>query len=293
MNMVGHIQKSGIMKKIWGKKMSEVKPMLLTEIEFSPDVFSKYANWIFQEKQNGVRAIFHIKHGKITSVRGRRNNPLLHLFPELAELQLGDFEAIIDGELCVLDSTGKSVFYGGINQRDKKLHIENVKKFNATFVAFDLLYLNGEVVVDKPYSERLSLLKGVISDTTLQTFRVAENITNPQEYWVSKVVAENREGLVIKNPTGHYEVDTRSKNNLKLKNYKQTEVLIEKTEQNNAGTKIYGKATINGVDIEVECQVGGVKPESLKVGEKVPVVYLDIVGNRLVQPHKIKGFGLE
>jgi ATP-dependent DNA ligase len=267
----------------------------LTEIEFTPDVFEKHKDWYFQEKENGVRVIGHFKHGKLSSVRGRRNNPLLHLFPELAELQLADFEGIIDGELIVADSTKKSIFYGGINQRDKKLHVENVKKFPATFVAFDVLYLNGQVLVDKPYSERLSLLKGVVanSDTAIQTFRVVENIANPKDYWDNKIVAENREGLVLKNPTGHYEVDTRSKNNLKLKNYKQTDVLIEKTEQNNAGTKIYGKATINGVDIEVECQVGGVKPESLKVGEKVPVVYLDIVGNRLVQPHKIKGFGLE
>ena len=273
--------------------MSEIKPMLLTEIDFSPDVFEKYKSWCFQEKENGIRAVAHIKNKKISSIRNRRNVPILNLFPELAELEFDtDFDAIIDGELCVFDSTGKSIFYGGINQRDKKLYPENVKKFPATFVAFDVLYLKGQVVVDKPYSERYSLLKGVISDTTIQTFRIAKNIDNPQEYWESKIVKENREGLVIKNPTGYYEVDTRSKNNLKLKNYKNIDVVIDKVEQNNAGTKIYGKINIGGVDVDVECQIGGVKPESLKVGEKVPVVYLDIVGNKLIQPHKIKGFGL-
>jgi len=212
------------------------------------------------------------------------------LFPEFATLQLsGDFDAIIDCELIVADSTGKSVFYGGINQRDKKFYPENFKKFPATLVAFDVLYLKGQVIVDKPYSERYSLLKGVISDTTLQTFRVAENVANPKEYWDNVVVKENREGLVVKNPAGRYEVDTRSPNNLKLKNYKQIEVLIDKTEQNNAGIKIYGKVNINGVDVDVECQVGG-KGMDLKVGEKVPVVYLDIVGNKLIQPHKVKGW---
>ena len=136
------------------------------------------------------------------------------------------------------------------------------------------------------YQKRYGELKASFSDN--QFFKVAELIDNPAEYWKDKVVAENREGLVIKNPKALYEFDTRSKQYLKLKNYKEVEVVVDSLESNKAGTKIYGNAVICGNQIDVECQFGGI--DDLQVGQKVPVQYLDIVGKRLIQPHKMKGW---
>jgi bifunctional non-homologous end joining protein LigD len=265
--------------------MSEIKPMLLTEMEFTPDVWAKFGTWLFQEKENGIRAIGHFKNGKMTSMRGRRNNTLLHLFPEFTQLKLNEeCDAILDGEVIVADEKGRSMFYGGINQRDKKLHPENVPKFPITFVVFDVLYLKGQVVVDKPYSERLALIQTLFSDTA--NMRVVKNIENPKEYWENKVVKENREGLVIKNPNGKYEVDTRSKNNLKLKFYKIAQVIVDALENNPKGVKVSGH-TADGLLAEVQWSSSGF--ENIKIGDTIPVEYLDVVNNKMVQPHKVKG----
>jgi bifunctional non-homologous end joining protein LigD len=262
----------------------EIKPMLLQEIRIDSLAFDEYRNWFWQEKANGIRVIVHIKDGRISAVRNRRNYPCLHLYPELKELDFGKVNAILDCELCVFDKQHKSMFYGGINQRDKKLYEANVKKYPVTLVAFDLLYLNGVILFGHPYKERLRLLTENFKDTV--NFEVVANIKNPKEYWENVVIPEGREGLVIKNPEAIYELDSRSKNYLKFKSYNQVDVIITGLEANPKGAKIFGKAIIDEKPIDIEAQFGGI--ENLKVGDVVPVEYLFIEGNKLIQPHKVK-----
>jgi ATP-dependent DNA ligase len=266
-----------------------VEVMLLTELENEQreTAFDDYKGYFFQEKFNGHRALILIENEEIVSIRNRRDNACFHLYPELKELTFkGIKQAILDIEMCVFDNQGKSIFYGGINQRDKKLYQEHIKLYPITAVVFDILSLNDDVKVAFPYEERYKLL--VDNFQNQEHFKIVENIANPKEYWDNVIVPQEREGLVIKNPKAYYEAGVRSKENLKLKNYKQVEVIIDNTEENPKGLKIYGKAVINGNNIEVEAQMGGIF--NLNVGDKVPVEYLDIVGNKMIQPHKIKGW---
>lgn len=266
-----------------------VEVMLLTELDNGKreTAISDYKGWIFQEKYNGFRALVLIRDEKIVQIQNRRNNACYHLFPELHTLTFkGIKHAILDSEICVLDNQGKSIFYGGINQRDKKLYQAHIKLYPITAVIFDVLELNDVSVLGLPYKERYEKLKANFQNQ--EHFKIADNIGNPQEYWDSVVVPQEREGLVIKNPEASYELGIRSKEYLKLKNYKQVEVIIDNTEENPKGLKIYGTAFINGNKIEVECQMAS--QFSLKAGDKVPVEYLDVVGNKLIQPHKIKGW---
>jgi ATP-dependent DNA ligase len=268
-----------------------VDVMLLTELENGQreTAFDSYKDYLFQEKFNGHRAIILIEKGQIVSIRNRRDNACLHLYPELKSLNFNNIEhAILDCEIVVLDEKGKSIFYGGLNQRDKKLYQAHIKLFPITAVVFDILEFDNGSLLHLPYSERYAVLKGNFQNQ--EHFKVAENIENPKEYWDSVIVPQEREGLVIKNPKAVYELGVRSKEYLKLKNYKVVDVVINSTEQNPKGLKIYGSAIVNGNDIVVEAQFGGIF--DLKAGDKVPVEYLDIVGNKMIQPHKIAGWKL-
>jgi ATP-dependent DNA ligase len=262
----------------------DIKPMLLHELRAEDIVFEDYKAWFWQEKHNGIRVIIHIKDGKITAVRNRQGRACFNLFPELKSVEFGKHTAILDGELCVFNNSHKSIFYGGINQRDKKFYTDHVSKYPVTFVAFDILFLDGKVLLNEPYKDRLSLLTENFKDTT--SFEVIQNISFPKKYWSDVISLENREGLVIKNPGAVYELDTRSRNYLKLKNYNQVDVVIDALESNNKGTKIFGTALIDEKMIKVEAQFGGI--EDLKIGQIVPVEYLFVEGDRLIQPHKIK-----
>jgi bifunctional non-homologous end joining protein LigD len=272
--------------------MTEIKPMLLSEKAFEQVNFEDYKDYYSQIKYNGVFAILHIKNGKITSIRNRSNHPTLYLYPELEKVDLGIKEGILIAEIVVMKN-GKSVFYGGIDQRRSRKE----DKENAVSVAIhDALKMNDTILVNKPYKERYdALISGfdkyfqVASKpadiTTGDSAFIVENY-NAAELW-QKVLKENEEGIVIKNTNAPYEMGVRSEKYIKVKNYKNCEVAVAELEENNKGQKAYGKATIDGkeIDVEVQYHKGG-----LAIGDKIAVKYLDCVktdkGFRLIQPTK-------
>lgn len=256
----------------------EIEPMLLEEVEDMSLLDNP--NKIFQEKHNGTRAIIHIKGGKIVGIRGRSNNPLLFCYPELKEVQFSFDTAILDGEVCVFKE-GKSVFYGGIDQRRSSPTAAKLRDYPVTLIVFDAIQFEDQVLVYKPYSERLNILELNIGLTYSNRCRVVESTQDGRTLW-NKMVTDNREGVVVKEPKGIYELGKRSKQFLKLKNYKLVDVVVENTEVNEKGTKIFATTDIGGKAIKVEAQQAGMF--NIHVGDTIRVKYLDVVGERLIQP---------
>jgi DNA ligase-1 len=211
------------------------------------------------------------------------------LYPEIADSVFkGVQSAIFDCEIVVVDNNGKSIFYGGINQRDKVVKsAEHRAKYPVKALLFDCIYLNGQVLSQKPYTERYQLLRQSITDSS--SIEVVRNIDNPKEYWEKVIVPENREGLVLKNPKAIYQAGQRVDTQLKLKHYKRNNVIVDKLEPNPKGVKIYGHFELAGQTIQAEVQWSSMGCENIKTGDEVEVEYLDIVNNKLVQPHKVKG----
>lgn len=254
----------------------EIKPMLLTEVD-KIDLSDK--NKIYQIKENGCRAIIYVKGGKIVGIRGRSSGPMLYCFPELKD-EVFDFQSgILDAEICVFDKNGKSIFYSGIDRRNKTVpDNKKLKEYPVVAVIFDILQFEDKPLIYTPYKDRLALLKEHIKNT--EHVKLIESFTDGQALW-DRVVKENLEGLIVKDPNGVYELGTRTKSQNKVKYYKFVDIIVSKTEVNPKGTKVYGKANINNVDVDVECQIQG---KVVDVGSTVNVKYLDIIGNRLIQP---------
>lgn len=257
--------------------MSEISPMLLSEIFYKEGIFDNYKDWIAQIKFNGVFGIIHIKDSKIVGIRNRENNPIFYLYPELEELRFRFKQAVMVAEICIFKN-GKSIFYGGIDhRRTRKTDRENP----VTLVVHDVLRLDANTTINMPYKERYKLIKDNI--TTGPLIVVPDNY-HPEELWKG-VIAKDYEGIVLKNQLALYEIGARSKSYIKVKNYKQVEIIVDDVEENPKGTKIIGRTDINGEHIEVEVQLGGVF--NAAKGQKIPIKYLDVVGKRLVQPTKI------
>jgi len=257
--------------------MTTIKPMLLTEVE-NDSILGDDSKW-FQIKENGVRALVHIKDHKLVGLRNRADNPILYQFPELREIQFPFQEAILDAEICVFKDD-KSVFYGGIDKRRSAPSKKTLEESPATMVVFDALKIDNEALVMKPYSYRYSKILESLKET--DNLKVAKNFSSGKELW-DKVTQEDLEGVVIKDPKAFYEVGKRSKNYIKLKSYKRCDVNIEKTEPNDKGTKIYGKTIIDGKEIEVTCQLAGIFGVG---GDIITIKYLDIYNGKLIQPSK-------
>jgi bifunctional non-homologous end joining protein LigD len=255
----------------------ELSPMLLEEVEFVPGCFDKYKNWMTQEKMNGIRALIHIKDSQIVGIRGRNGNPVLFMFPEFKNLPVSIDEGVLDAEIVVLKD-GRSVYYGGVDQRRSAPTEKTLKEYPATIVVFDALKINGTTLLMKPYKTRYEIITANLREN--DKLQIAKNYLDADEAW-KKIVTENREGLVLKNPDAVYELGKRSPSYLKCKNYKQCSLVVEKVEANKTGTKVYGKTEINGAQIIVEAQV---QNQAVMVGETKTIRYLDIYHNRLIQP---------
>lgn len=256
--------------------MTTFKVMLLSEV--TDQALLQDPNKLYQIKENGIRAVGHVKNHYLTAIRNRSNLPILHLFPELKDIRFEFDTGIVDGEICVFQGD-KSIYYGGIDQRRSIPDEKKLAEFPVRFVLFDTIFIDGKNLIMKPYSERHRLLKESIQDSSKVS--VAANWRDGQELW-NKVVTDNLEGVVIKNPMAMYEVGTRSQAYQKLKYYKYGEVVVDRVEPNDKGTKVFGKMEMSDRVIDVEVQLAGVF--NVEPGQRHRIKYLDIAGDRLIQP---------
>ena len=93
-----------------------------------------HPDWLFEPKHDGFRALAYIQGDNCKLVS--RNDANYTRFRDLARVLPGDLNAknaILDGELVVLDQTGKSQFYELMANHG-----------TVVFAVFDLLWLNGK-----------------------------------------------------------------------------------------------------------------------------------------------------
>ena len=110
------------------------------------------ANFIFEIKHDGFRALAYIENGECRLVS--RNGNRFHNFGALEywlAKELKGREAIIDGEIVCVDDHGRPIFKDVLFRRRE-----------CRFFAFDLLWLNGEDLRGLPLIERKARLKKLI-----------------------------------------------------------------------------------------------------------------------------------
>jgi bifunctional non-homologous end joining protein LigD len=116
--------------------------------------------WCFETKWDGWRALVYIDGGRL-KVRTRSGRQVSDALPELEGLvdALGERSAILDGELIACQD-GAVDFY---LLAPRMLHTGRMARWAArelpvTFVAFDLLHLEGEDLCPRPLVQRKRLL---------------------------------------------------------------------------------------------------------------------------------------
>ena len=116
--------------------------------------------WSYEMKWDGYRAIVGVADGRVRIV-SRRGNDVSARFEELAELPaaLGGVDAVLDGELVVLEDDGLPSFQA-IQQHTAP----------AVLMCFDLLRLDGRDLMALPWTERHALLERLgLADDRWQT----------------------------------------------------------------------------------------------------------------------------
>jgi bifunctional non-homologous end joining protein LigD len=198
------------------------KPMLATLTEKAFDS----SQWIYEIKWDGYRALAEIKNGKVLlySRNGISfNNQFEPVVISLGKLPVDN--AVLDGEIVVLDESGKSDFQ--LLQQYLR-----TGKGSLAYYIFDILFINGLNLYDTELITRKKILKEIIKpedekikDET-NNIRLSDYIENNGNDFY-KIASENGlEGIIAKKKDSIYEPDKRSRNWLKIKSRKSQEVII-------------------------------------------------------------------
>lgn len=193
----------------------DISPMLL-EVKKQP--FDD-ENYIFELKLDGIRCIAYLDKDN-TYLRNKRNKELIDIYPELKNIhKQAKKRCILDGELVVLNADGSPNFMllqkRSLLSDPLKIEFES-EKHKVHFVAYDILYLGSENLIDRPLIERKQLLaKNIKENDDLSISRYIEGQGIKLFNLTKKLKLE---GIVAKEKNSTYEIGKRSKNWIKIKN---------------------------------------------------------------------------
>jgi DNA ligase-1 len=133
---------------------------------------------------------------------------------EAAHKQLKADSIIIDGEAIGYDKkTGAFLPFQEIMQRKRKHGVaEMVKDIPLKYFVFDILYLNGESLVDKTLLERRQILEKVVmqGDTIIVDSHLETDDAEELNEFFEEAKEKGLEGVIIKNPESVYQAGARS-----------------------------------------------------------------------------------
>jgi DNA ligase-1 len=196
--------------------------MLATPVETPEDVFQRMSTatvWT-EEKYDGVRCQLHRDREGRCELFSRDLKETTMAFPEIAQGAAAiEHELVLDGEVLAHRGDRVLPFFDLQRRLGRKVVSENLRaEVPLVFVAFDLLHLDGDVVMDLPLRERRRLLEQLGLEWPFLLARV-ETAHEPAD--LERIFAETRdrgnEGLMVKDPASAYAPGRRGMAWLKLK----------------------------------------------------------------------------
>ncbi len=184
-------------------------------------------SWGFEVKWDGMRAIVYSRPGRMR-VENRNLQDMTAQWPELTRLNraLHEHEAVLDGEIVAFDGDGRPSF----TRLQRRMHVSESqakrlgKSIPATFVAFDLLWLDGHSLMDEPYSVRRERLEEL--DLNGEYWRTPPSYTGEGRPLLEATEQQRLEGVVAKRLDSPYEPGQRSRCWIKVKNKQTAEFVV-------------------------------------------------------------------
>ena len=185
------------------------------------------AEWLFEIKWDGYRAVAFIEDGKLRLV-SRNQNELTERFPELKDLPkfIHAKSAILDGEVVALDEQGRASFslmQQRTGFRPGGRRVANKADVPVLYYAFDLLYLDGYDLRRVPLKERKNKLASLL--VTGDSVRYSDHYEKQGKALFEMARAKGLEGILAKRRDSLYQ-ERRTSEWLKIKVRHRLECVI-------------------------------------------------------------------
>jgi ATP-dependent DNA ligase len=186
-----------------------VAPMLAKPVDKIPD-----GDYVFEPKWDGFRSIV-FRDGDEVEIGSRNERPMTRYFPELVaavRAQLPE-RCVIDGEIVVPDASGRRLDFEALQLRIHPAASRVsllAEQTPAHFIAFDLLALGSSDYMERPFSERRTLLSKVLAGVRSPIhLTLATTDRSVATGWFSQFEGAGLDGLIAKPAAGIYEPDKR------------------------------------------------------------------------------------
>ncbi len=208
-----------------------IQPMLAKAVNSVPDPDSVPGGLSYEPKWDGFRAIIHIEDGKC-EIGSRGSKTLTRYFPELVTALLENLpeRCVVDGEIVVRrgESGAERLDWEGLSQRIHpaesrvKLLAEQTP---ASFIAFDLLGIDDNNLLDIPFAERRKALEGIGESfaAPVHLSQVTDDVDLARR-WLVEFEGAGLDGVVAKPLAAAYEPNKRRM--LKIKHHRTADAVV-------------------------------------------------------------------
>jgi bifunctional non-homologous end joining protein LigD len=207
--------------------LRQMKPMLAASTSRPFD----RAGWLFEIKWDGYRAIAEIEAGQVRLYSRNQRSLEDRFAPLLAPLQQLGHDAVLDGEVVVLDAAGKPRF------QLLQDYAKN-RQGQLVYCVFDVLYLAGHDLRRLPLVRRKAVLKQILTTGSQLVF--SDHVEQHGREFFKLISQQGLEGMMAKEALSPYLVGQRSAAWLKIKIAQRQQAVIAGFTQPGGGRKHFG-----------------------------------------------------
>ncbi len=206
--------------------METIQPMLATLTDQPVEA----EGWLYELKWDGYRAIAYLENGKV-ELRSRNDKSFNEKFyPIYNQLKKLKINAIIDGEIVVLNEKGLPDFSALQAWRSEA-------DGNLVFYVFDILAVKNKMLTQLPLIKRKEWLEKTIKEN--ENIKISKNFNASGKEFFNLAEKMGLEGIMAKKADSQYVPGARSKDWLKIKTEQHQEAIIAGYTQNENSSKLF------------------------------------------------------
>ena len=206
------------------KVFSPIRPMLAERVKSEAEAIEKLGSGFAAEyKLDGERVQIHYKDNKVV-LYSRRLENITSYYPDILEnipKALKTTDVILEAEAVAINQdSGEFLPFQELMHRRRKYDIDRiVEKYPITVNLFDVLYLNGQDLLNEPYKTRRKKLVEITNEDeyTKIVTQTLVHTENEIEDFLENGINAGCEGLMLKVLDAPYRAGARGSNWLKLK----------------------------------------------------------------------------
>jgi DNA ligase-1 len=189
--------------------------MLAAEVKSSDEAFSYVTDAQIEDKYDGIRAQVHCGEGQVR-IFSRTQDEVGGSFPELVSMFAASPEPLVlDGEILAWsilgdtggseERTGSALPFSALQKRlgRKRVSEKMIREIPVVYVAFDVLFANGEATIDRPLRERAQILTEVVSPISAAAASAVPMVSSQGKLLFEREEKESEFPRILRAPAFH------------------------------------------------------------------------------------------